>query len=58
MKNGINTRRDRALSWWNLLDINEKLGLVKIYFKNKDISYLTDKEIETMYLNSIINDIY
>ena len=58
MKNTVNTRRDRALSWWYLLNINEKINLVKIYFNNKDINYLTDKEIETIYLNTIINDIY
>lgn len=58
MNNKINTRRNRALSWWYQLSINQKLDLVKIYFKDKDIAYLTDKEIETIYLNTIINDIY
>jgi hypothetical protein len=58
MKNLINKRRDRALSWWNLLSINEKLDIVKIYFNNKDITYLTDKEIESIYINVIVDDIY
>lgn len=58
MKNLINKRRDRALSWWNLLSINDKLNIVKIYYNNKDISYITDKEIESIYLNVIVNDIY
>jgi hypothetical protein len=58
MKNNIYTRKDRALSWWSLLTINERLDLVKIYFNNKNISYLTDKEIESIYVNSIIEDNY
>jgi hypothetical protein len=58
MKNLINKRRDRALSWWNLLSINEKLDIVEIYYNNKDIIYITDKEIESIYVNVIVDDIY
>lgn len=58
MINKINKRKDRALSWWNLLSINDKLNIVKIYYNNKDIGYITDKEIESIYLNVIVDDIY
>lgn len=59
MNNKINKRRDRAISWWNLLSINDKINIVKIYYNNnKDIAYLSDKEIESIYLNVIIDDIY
>jgi len=58
MINKINKRTDRALSWWNLLSINDRLNIVKLYYNNKDITYITDKEIESIYINVIVDDIY
>lgn len=47
-----NINRINAIKWWNNTDMLIKAMLVTRYYANRQISSLTGREIENLYLKS------